>query len=66
MSLTYCNTCWKHIGSIIKAWGRTFEPCTCEVPTPDKQRDLDDDCRCEACLCGESSHCYNKQVGDEQ
>ena len=51
--LVYCNTCWKHIGSNIKAWGRTFEPCTCEVPTPDIQIGSKPKCNCEACFIGE-------------
>jgi len=40
MTLTYCNTCWHHIGEAFVAWGRTFESCTCQVPTPDNPNAL--------------------------
>jgi hypothetical protein len=33
--LVYCNSCWKHIGKPIFAWGRRFENCACETPSPD-------------------------------
>jgi hypothetical protein len=38
--LVYCNSCWKHIGKPILAWGRRFEACACETPSPD-ERDSD-------------------------